>query len=46
MSSGLPTQQPRAAECRTPKSRRPAATGAAQQVHIIDGIDKTAPTRD
>src|SRR5699024_8459902 len=28
------------------EERRPVATGAAQQVHIIDGIDRAAPTRD
>src|SRR5690625_258834 len=44
--SGFPTQYANAAPLDTPDRRKPAATGAAQQVHIMLGIDKVAPTRD
>src|SRR5699024_6542338 len=43
-SSGFPIQYAKAAPVETPDRRSPAVTGAAQQVHIMLGIDKEAPT--
>src|SRR5699024_11381078 len=45
-NKGLLTQSAKAAPVDTPERRRPAVTGAAQQVHIMLGIDKLAPTTD
>jgi len=44
LSSGLPSQKPSAAAVPTPSRRSVAATGALQQVHIIDGVPASPPT--
>jgi len=44
--SGFPTQYARAALLDTPERRSPAVTGAAQQVHIMLGMENRAPVRD
>lgn len=44
LSNGLPNQYATAAEDETPSRRSVEATGAVQQVHIIDGV-LTRPPR-
>src|SRR6266571_5643746 len=43
LSTGLPSQYASAVLTGTPRRRIPIATGAAQQVHIIDGRDSRPP---